>query len=145
MKYLFNSLILIFAVSIFSGCQNSPTVVVNHNWPVVIETSLQGKMIVTNSVSRKRSDSLSEVQFSLKNLQLHSDIDALYKIRWFDRDGFMIKSITDTFMKIHLGPDEEKIFSVISISPKVLTYKVTILDYDENKKRIPDEDIQENK
>ena len=144
MKYLFNSLILIFAVSIFSGCQNSPAVVVNHNWPVVIERSLQGKMIVTNSVSRKRSDSLSEVQFSLKNLQLHSDMDALYKIRWFDRDGFMIKSITDTFMKIHLGPNEEKTFSIISTSPKVLTYKITIVDYDENKKRIPHEDINEN-
>lgn len=137
MKYLFKSIIILACSFIFIGCQDSATPPINPMWPVSLDTTLHSKITVLNVASRQRSDGLTEVQLALKNRLPHSDVDALYQIQWFDENGFKIKSITDTFMKIHLGPDEEKIFNIISTSPKVLTYKISIVDYNENKKRIP--------
>jgi uncharacterized protein YcfL len=143
MRYLFKILLIPITLLVFMGCGEQP-MPMPANWPITIDKSLQDKIIVLNSVSRKRSDNLSEVQFSVKNTMLHRDLEALYQVQWFDKDGFRIKSITDTFMKISLGANEDKTFSVISTSPKVLTYKIKIVDYDENKKRTPDENTQNN-
>ena len=144
MKYLSKTLFLLALGFLFVGCQNNPTPPINPNWPITVDTSLQNKVTVVNVASRKRSDNLSEVQFILKNRLPHTSIDALYLVQWFDGNGFKIKSITDTFMKIHLGPDEEKIFNMISISPKAHTYKISIVDYEKNKKRIPHDNNQNN-
>jgi len=143
MKYLFKILLIPIVGLILMGCGEQP-MPMPANWPITIDKSLQSKIIILDSASRKRSDNLSEVQFTVKNTMPHSDIEALYQVQWFDKDGFKIKSITDTFMKISLGANEDKTFSVISTSPKVLTYKIKIVDYDENKKRIPNENTQNN-
>jgi len=142
MKYLFKTLLLVAFSFLFIGCQESPMTPAYSNWPVTVDTTLKSKILVVNVADRQRSDGLSEVQFTLKNRQPHSDLNALYQVRWFDSNGFWIKSITDTFMKIDLGPDEEKIFSTISTSPKASTYKISIIDYDKNKKRIPNDNLQ---
>ena len=125
----------------FLGCQKQP-VASYVNTHVTIDKSLTNQIVVVNSISRKRVDSLLEVQFTLKNRLAHTSFDALYQIQWFDKDGFVIKSITDTFMPIHLPPLEEKVISLISSSPKALTYKVVIVDYEKNKKRVPNENIK---
>jgi len=141
MRYLSKLLLIVLFSLVFMGCQPEPTPM-NPNWPVVLDETLIGKIMVVNSISRKRADNLSEVQFTLKNRLPHSSIDALYQVNWFDKNGFRIKSITDTFMKIHLRPSEEKVYSIISTSQKVLTYKIVIVDYEKNKKRIPNDNIQ---
>ena len=144
MRYL-SKVILFLAFSfLFIGCQESPMPPTYNNWPITVDTTLQSKVLVVNVADRQRGDGLSEVQFILKNRQPHSDLNALYQVRWFDSNGFLIKSITDTFMKIDLGPDEEKIFTMISPSPKALRYEISIIDYDKNKKRIPNDNLQNN-
>jgi len=143
MKYLFSLLLSLSAIAIFSGCaQTEPAVPSKSGWPIVVDSSINHKIMVTNSISRQRSDGLSEIQFSLKNRLPHTSIDALYQAQWFDRDGFRIKSITDTFAKIHLGPSDEKTFSLISTSTKAVTYKIIIVDYEKNKQRTTNEDTQ---
>lgn len=144
MKYLSKTIFVLVLGLLFVGCQNTPTPPINPSWPITVDTTLQNKITVVNVATRTRNDDMSEVQFILKNRLPHSDIDALYQIQWFDADGFKIKSITDTFMKIHLGPDEEKIFNMISTSPKAKIYKISIVDYDKNKKRIPHDNNQNN-
>jgi len=141
MKYLSKIVLVSLMGLMFLGCQEQP-VPMQTNWPITIDKGLEYKIAVINSISRKRSDNLSEVQFILKNRLPHSSVNALYQINWFDVDGFRIKSITDTFMKIDLGPAQEKIFSVISVSPKAYSYKIAIVDYDKNKKRVPNDNIQ---
>ncbi len=143
MKYLSKIVLVSLLGLMFLGCQKQPIPSYN-NWPITIDSSLSSSIEIVNSISRKRADSLSEVQFTLKNRLSHTSIDALYQIQWFDADGFVIKSITDTFMKIHLPPYEERVFSVISSSPKVVTYKIYIVDYEKNKKRIPNDHIHNN-
>jgi len=142
MKYLSKFITSIFIVSIFMGCQTQPNIASDPYFPVVVESALKGELEVVNSISRQRDDGLLEVQFSLKNLKPYSDVDALYKIRWFDRSGFMIKSITDTLIRIHLGSNEQKIFNIISTSPKAVKYEIKILDYEENKKRSQNDNFQ---
>ncbi len=138
MKYLFRLFIFAIVVLAISGCNETP-VPMNPNWPIVIDKSLQNEIKITNSTSRKREDGLAEVQFGVKNRSIETDLDFLYHVQWYDKEGFNIKSITDTFVPIHLGTSEEKILSVISTSPKVATYKIFIVDYDKNKKRINNE------
>lgn len=87
---------------------------------------------------------MSETQFILRNRLSGENVDAFYQVQWFDADGFKIKSITDTFMKIRLRPDEEKIFNVIAISPKAKIYKIIVIDYEKNKKRVSNENIEGN-
>ena len=145
MKYLFKIFLIPIVGLVFMGCQEQPAVMTMPiNWPITIDKSLENRIIILDSANRKRSDNLYEVQFTVKNRMPHSDIEALYQVQWFDKDGFKIKSITDTFMKISLGANEDKTFSMISTSPKVSTYKIKIVDYNENKKRTPDEDTQHN-
>ena len=135
MKYLFKTLLLVTFSFLFIGCQETPIPPIYNNWPITVDATLQSKILVVNVADRQRGDGLLEVQFTLKNREPHSDLNALYQVRWFDSNGFWIKSITDTFMKIDLGPGEEKIFTMISPSPKALTYKISIIDYDKNKKK----------
>lgn len=141
MKYLFK-LFLFAAISlVILGCNKTPTPMYP-NWPIVIDNSLQNKIEITNSISRQRRDGLAEVQFGIKNRLNENSLDFLYHVQWFDKDGFNIKSITDTFVPVHLGPGEEKTLSVIATSPKVVTYKIFIVDYDKNKERIKNETNQ---
>ena len=133
MRYLSKFIISVFIISVFIGCQTQPNGVSNPHRFVVVEPSLRRELKVVESISRQRDDGLLEVQFALKNLKHYSDVNALYKIRWFDKDGFLIKSITDTLMRVHLGPNEQKRFSVISISPKAVKYEIKILDYEKNR------------
>ncbi len=144
MKYLSKTLLFLAFSFLFLGCQESPMPTAYNNWPVSVDATLNSKILVVNVADRQRNDGLTEVQFTLKNRQPHSDLNALYQVRWFDNNGFWIKSVTDTFMKIDLGPDEEKIFSMIATSPKAVTYKISIIDYDKNKRRIPHENVQNN-
>ena len=138
MKYLSKIVLISLLGLMFLGCQKQP-VASYVNTHITVDKSLSNQIIVVSSISRKRVDSLLEVQFTLKNRLSHTSFDALYQIQWFDKDGFVIKSITDTFMPIHLPPLEEKVLSIISSSPKASTYKIVIVDYEKNKKRIPSE------
>lgn len=144
MKYLSKIVFVLAFGFLLMGCQNNPPAPINPNWPIRVDKTLQDKITVVNVASRNRADKLSQVQFILKNRLPHTSVDALYQVQWFDADGFKIKSITDTFMKIHLGPDAEKTFDAISTSPKAKIYKIIIVDYEKNKKRIPNDNLQNN-
>ncbi len=143
MKYLFRLFAFAVVALAISGCNEAP-VPMNPNWPIVIDNSLQNKIKITNSISRERKDGLAEVQFGVKNRLSETNLDFLYHVQWYDKEGFNIKSITDTFVPIHLGPSEEKVLSVIATSPKVVTYKIFIVDYEKNKKRVKNETNQYN-
>ncbi|WP_331775037.1 YcfL family protein [Sulfurospirillum sp. 1612] len=141
MKYLFK-IVLIFIVGFtLFGCQKEPQPM-RGNWPITIDSSLQSSIKVLSCISRKRDDNLPEVQFTLKNRASDHDVDALFNVEWFNQDGFKIKSITDTFKKIHLGAEAEKTFRIISTSPKAKRYKIKIVDYDNNKQRSQHETIK---
>ena len=145
MKYLSKVVLISLLGLMFLGCQEQP-VASYVNSPIArainIDKSLADQIVVVNLISRKRVDSLLEVQLILKNRLAHTSLDALYQIKWFDKDGFVIKSITDTFMPIHLPPLEDKVLSLISSSSKASKYKIVIVDYEKNKKRIPSENIE---
>ena len=141
MKYLFKIVLFLLFSILLIGCQTEP-IPLKVDESIRIDKTLLNKIIVVDSINRVRNDNFLEVQFTLQNRLSHSNVDALYQIQWFDKDGFKIKSITDTFMRIHLAPDEEKTYSIIASSQKVLTYKIAIVDYDSSKKRVPNENIK---
>ena len=61
MKYLFKIVVVSLLGFMFLGCQEQPTPVYN-NWPITIDSSLSSQVTVVNSISRRRDDSLLEVQ-----------------------------------------------------------------------------------
>lgn len=141
MKYLFKLIALAALIFAISGCNETP-MPAHPNWPIAIDKTLQNKIEITNLISRQNSNGLMEVQFGIRNSLQETSLDFLYHIEWFDKDGFNIKSITDTFIPVHLGAVEEKTFDIIATSPKAITYKIDIVDYDKNKERIKNETNQ---
>ena len=135
MKSLFRVLVAAVLGFVLAACsQQQPQPIMTQ--PITIDKTLQKKLEITRFASRYRENGLTEVQFGVKNKKEGESVDFLYHVEWFDKDGFKIKSMTDTFVPVHLGPQEEKIIDVVAISPKAVSYKIVISDYDKNKERI---------
>jgi len=120
MKFLMAIALVVF---MFSGCNTQPNP--NNAIAKVIEGCGNNDIIITDIKGRKKSDGFMQAQVLGENSS-SSYQRLMYRIVWFDENGFVIESILSKWKEVPAYANQPFNITTISPSTKAKTFRLYI-------------------
>lgn len=137
-KYVF----VFLAVFLFLGCSDKQKEITleyinTHKNVVVEDDSILKWMIIENIASLVRNDGMLEAEIVIKNID-SSPNKVVYKIDWFDQNGFVIETILSKWKIVTIEGKRNMIIHIISPSHDAVNYKIRF-------QKLTDDDLKRDK
>jgi uncharacterized protein YcfL len=121
--------LLAFLTLVFTGCSNKTPIMVVNVKPysnIIFEAdSVKDWFVVENAAAFDRDDKLTEIEIAGKNTAT-STKTLTYKIDWYDKNGFVIKSILSTRKIASIEAGRNIVIHAVSPSENANEYKIRI-------------------
>lgn len=138
MKWYAGMMILGFAVTGLSGCQNSVNVIDSEGGKVITDDYLRSRLAVPDITTMKRPDGLTTVQVTIRSTSDFSLSDLFgpsnpyrieYKFDWLDQDSQYVKTAASTWIEMILVPGETQYIQAVSPSPECRRFNLQVKEF----------------